>query len=298
MKQKKTISGLVPGIVMMLVPALAPAEAVKVTTVDYESVAFYPDHSTAAEVIALHHSKVAAEISANVLDVVHDTGEKVTSGDTIISLDCRSYELQLKQAGAAHEAAMAMYTNASKLLDSAKKLRKNNNVSEELYNQREADEARLKAEKNRTWAGIKTAELAVERCAIKAPYDGYISERFISKGELAMPGTPVFEIVIADAKVIQAEISSSEYDSFTHGNAFSYRYQGRDYPVEVRHILPMIDPQFRAQSFHPVDLVFVMAKHQKLPVNERCLNPRFTPFSDQKLKVFDNGGKVAADPIA
>ena len=224
------------------------AKPVNVKTVRYADVAYQPVHTTAAEVIARHDSKISAEISAVVLDVKHDTGDKVNAGDTIIELDCRTHKLQLQQAKASHDAVVAQHTNTKKLLESAKKLQKQNNISRELYNQREADEARLKAESLGTRAGIESAKIAVEKCNIIAPYDGYISERFISKGEHVQPGTPVFQIVTSASGSVEANINTFEYDSFKQGEAFQYRYDGISYDLTVDSILPVLDKTYRTHT--------------------------------------------------
>ncbi len=222
--------------------------AVNVNTVIYGDVAYYPEHSTSAEIIAINDSKVSAEISAVVTEVNHDTGDKVSTGETVISLDCRTYELQLQQAKASHDAVIAQYTNAKKLFSSAKKLQNQNNISKELYNQREADASRFKAESLGTKAGIKTAEIAVEKCSIKAPFDGYVSKRFIGKGELTQPGTAVFQMVSSDTGYVEASINTFEYDSFLNGTNFRFVFKGKDYPLNVDSILPVLDKNFRTHT--------------------------------------------------
>ena len=221
---------------------------VSVKTVRYADVAYQPVHTTAAEVIAKHDSKVSAEISAVVLNVKHDTGDKVNTGDTIIELDCRTHKLQLQQAKASHDAVVAQHTNAKKLLDSAKKLQKQNNISRELYNQREADEARLKAESISSKAGIESAKIAVEKCNIIAPYDGYISERFISKGEHAQPGTSVFQIITSAKGRVEAHINTFQYDSFLNGEDFQFAYDGLSYNIIIDSILPVLDKTYRTHT--------------------------------------------------
>jgi RND family efflux transporter MFP subunit len=226
----------------------ANTSAVNVKTVLYKDVAYYPEHSTAAEVIARHDSKVSTEISAVVVNVNHDTGDWVNEGDTVIALDCRIYKLQLQQAQAAHDAVMAQLENAKKLFASARKLQKQNNISQELYNQRDADAARLQAESLNTKAGIENAEIAVDRCSIKAPFDGYISERFISKGEHAQPGTPVFQMITSEQGRVDAHINSFEYDSFLQGTDYQYIFNGNRYALEVDSILPVLDKNYRTHT--------------------------------------------------
>ena len=222
--------------------------AVNVRTIRYGDAAYYPEHSTAAEVIARHDSEISAEIAAVVVEVIHDTGDRVNAGDTVISLDCRTYELQLQQARAAHDGVLAQLDNANKLFASAKKLQKQNNISQELYNQRNADAARLKAESINSRAGIDSAKIAVDKCSIKAPYDGYISERFISKGEHAQPGTPVFQMITSEQGRVDAQINNFEYKSFLQGTDYRYVFNGISYPLTVDSILPVLDRNYRTHT--------------------------------------------------
>ena len=226
----------------------ADAPAVNVKTVSYKDVAYYPEHNTAAEVIARHDSRVSAEIAAVVVAVNHDTGERVNQDDAVIMLDCRTYELQLKQAKAVRDAVSAQYENAKKLFASAQKLQKQNNISQELYNQRNADASRLSAELVNARAGIETARIAVDRCAIKAPYDGYISERFISKGEHVQPGTPVFHMITSEQGRVEAHINSFEYQSFLQGRDYNYVYNGTSYGLTVDRVLPVLDKTYRTHT--------------------------------------------------
>jgi len=221
---------------------------VNVKTFIYKDAAYYPEHSTAAEVIAKHDSKVSAEISATVVSVNHDTGDNISQGDTVISLDCRTYKLQLQQARATNDAVIAQYENAKKLFASAQKLQKQNNISQELYNQRNADASRLKAELINTKAGIETARIAVDKCSINAPYDGYISQRFISKGELAQPGTAVFQMITSEPGDVEAHINNFEYQSFNQGTDYQFVFNGVSYGLTVDSILPVLDKNYRTHT--------------------------------------------------
>ena len=224
------------------------ADPVSVKTVRFSEVAYYPEHSTAAEVIARHDSEISAEISAVVVNINHDTGDKVNAGDIVISLDCRTYELELQQAQASHEAIIAQLENAKKLLESARTLQKQNNISQEIVNQRIADASRFQAESLHTRAGIESAKIAVDKCAVRAPYDGYISMRHISKGELVQPGIPVFQMITSEQGEVDAHINSFEYETFLQGTDFEFVFNGKRYQLTADSILPVLDKNFRTHT--------------------------------------------------
>lgn len=256
---RKLTSALIAAGVALLIchsPAFAADshEPVKVKTVRYGDAAYYPDHSTAAEVIARNDSTLSAEIAAKVERIAHDTGERVDAGEVLVTLDCRNYQLQLQQARALHDATLAQYENAQQLFASAELLQKQNNISKELYNQRRADSKRLKAETHNSQAGVKQTKIAVENCAINAPFDGYISERLVDAGELVQPGTPVMRIIGADTGLIEAQISSPEYDSFRDGTDHRFVRNGRSYEVTITSLLPVLDSNYRT---HKARLAFI-----------------------------------------
>jgi len=229
-------------------------EPVRVKTVRYRDVAYYPEHSTAAEVIASNDSTLSAEITATVKNIAHDTGERVDAGDVLVTLDCRDYKLQLQQARARADATLAQYENAKQLFTSAELLQKQNNISKELYNQRLADSKRLKAETQDSGASVEQARIAVGKCTISAPFDGYISERLVDAGELVQPGTPVMRVVAADNGQIEAQIGATEYDSFRDGTHHRFVYDGKDYDVTIVSLLPVLDSHFRT---HKARLAFI-----------------------------------------
>ena len=127
-------------------------------------------------------------------------------------------------------------------------IRDRNNISREDYNQRQADASRLQAESLHTKAGIQNAKIAVDKCAIRAPYDGYISMRHISKGELVQPGIPVFQMITSAQGEVDAHINSFEYESFLQGTDFEFVFNGNPYELTVDSILPVLDKNFRTHT--------------------------------------------------
>ena len=221
---------------------------VRVQTVRYRDAAYYPEHATAAEVIASNDSILSTEIAATVEHIVHDTGERVAAGDTLVTLDCRNYRLQLQQARALYDATQAQSENAQQLYASAELLHRDNNISKELYNQRLADAKRLQAETRNSQAGVELAKIAVEKCAINAPFDGYISERLVDAGELVQPGTPVMRLVAANNGLIEARISTLEFDSFRDGTDLRFVQNGKAYAVTITSVLPVLDSTYRTHT--------------------------------------------------
>lgn len=223
-------------------------QAHNVQVVEYGDIAYLPKSTTAAQVIAFQDSQISSETTAQVDEILFDTASELKKGDIIIRLDCRNNQLQLEQARASQQATKALMENAEKLLKSAKTLRTNKNISEELFNQRTADAERLKAEYTGAKANTNIARLAVERCSIKAPFAGYLSERYVSKGDYVLPGTPLVRLIMSDKSEVNANINTLSYESFLNGQTHSFQYKGKRYPLKLERVLPVINNQYRTHT--------------------------------------------------
>ncbi|HEB82632.1 MAG TPA: efflux RND transporter periplasmic adaptor subunit [Gammaproteobacteria bacterium] len=227
--------------------------ALKVRTRPYRELAIYVSHAVGASVPATEDSTISAQISALIENFHVDTAYEVKKGDILVSLDCRENRLRLKQAEAALKAEQAMLKNARSQFEQAKKLSKQGNISREIYNQREAEENRLKATVESRKLARSLAELDVQRCNIKAPFDGYVTRRDASLGELTSPGTPLLQLVSKENHRVEVRINTRQLQSFVSGTDHRFIFNRRSYPLSIEHVVPLLD---KASRNHIVRLRF------------------------------------------
>lgn len=221
------------------------SKAIKVQTAAYESVAINVTHTLGGAVPARQDSNISAQISA-IIDRFHvDTGYEVQKGDLLVSLDCSENRLLLKQAEASLRAEKAQLAHAKKQFSQAKALDKQGNISKELYNQREAEENRLKATVEGRTAATDLARINVERCQIKAPFNGYITDRHASAGELTQSGTALLQLVSKTNNIVEAKINNRLLNSFSQGKNHRFVFNNRSYPLKIKFILPVLDSNTR-----------------------------------------------------
>ncbi|HVP65446.1 MAG TPA: biotin/lipoyl-binding protein [candidate division Zixibacteria bacterium] len=67
-------------------------------------------------------------------------------------------------------------------------------------------------------AKVDDAKLNLERCTVKAPFDGYVTNLNISEGEYAKPGMPIFTLIDARNWWVVANYRESELKSIRPGN--------------------------------------------------------------------------------
>lgn len=251
----KTIPLLALLLVLTLLAATQPAlaETFKVRTQPYKDLAVYVSHLVGAAVPATEDSTISAQISALIKQFHVDTAYDVKKNELLVSLDCRENHLKLKQATAALKAEQALLKNAVSQFEQAKKLSRQGNISREIYNQREAEESRLKAMVESRKLARSLAELNVQRCEIKAPFDGYVTRRDASVGELTRVGSPLLQLVSKDNHLVEVKINTRQLDSFINGENHRFIFNRRSYPLSIEHVVPLLD---KASRNHIVRLRF------------------------------------------
>lgn len=232
-------------ITLLLVSVESNAKTINVSTADYKDIAVNITRTIGGIVPAAEDSSISAQISAIINQFHVDTGHAVSKGDLLVSLDCRENQLKVDQANANLKAEKVQLGLARIQFDQARKLDKQGNISKELFNQREAEVNRLKATVENRKAALSVAAINVERCEIKAPYDGYITERMASVGELTQPGTHLLQLISKSNNIVEVKINTRLLDSFSRGNNYQFEFNNQSYSLKVDFILPVLDTSTR-----------------------------------------------------
>jgi membrane fusion protein (multidrug efflux system) len=152
----------------------------------------------AAPVYVLIRSKnsttFSAENIATVVSLLSKEGDKFKSGDTLLAFDCRIQQAELKKALAQAEATNIAYT-------SAKRLKTYGTISmHELI--------KAKTDVDIAKSDVEKFNAIVDKCTIKAPYNGSVSESMVQVGEIAKPGEPLLKIINNENLELQMQVPS------------------------------------------------------------------------------------------
>jgi multidrug efflux system membrane fusion protein len=141
------------------------------------------------------------------------TPEQVDEARTKARITARSYEeaesaLQQAQATAsqtrfAHEESKISVTASQARLEQSVHAVE---ILDTLLAQRPAKAAR-----------VSDAQLNLERCSVKAPFDGYVTNLNISEGEYAKPGIPIFTLIDNRTWYVVSNYRESELKSIRPG---------------------------------------------------------------------------------
>ena len=131
---------------------------------------------------AVQTVEIRPRVSGYLVAVKFKDGQKVKKGDLLFQIDARPFEAQLAQAKGQLAEVQATLDNLKVQLARQKKLIKSHTVSQQVYDDTQAQvhaaEARLKAAQ----AGVRAAQLNVGFTEIRSPIDGRVSYRQVDVG--------------------------------------------------------------------------------------------------------------------
>jgi RND family efflux transporter MFP subunit len=224
------------------------------------AVAVYPRRSVPATVVSLNDSQVSAEIRAPVEQVHVLVGDLVSKGDLLISLDCRDYRLALRQTTAEVARARSSTELARKQHDRSQSLSGRQQISEELLDQRQTELALARQDLALAQTRLEQAQLNVERCSVRAPFAGVITERLANIGQLAAIGTPLLRILDNTQLEVTADVPVDGVAPLSGSTDIWLQANGNRQGLTLRAITPVIDPKARS-----VEARFVFKEERALP---------------------------------
>lgn len=131
--------------------------------------------------VATNKATLSSELAARVIALPKKMGDGFKQGDTLIQLDCRLFAAQLQKVDA--EVNVAKIT-----LDSTRQLSQLNSIGT-------LEVAIAESELQKAQAEQSMAQLNVDRCDIKAPFDGYVEQLDIQRFEVVQQQQALMNIV-------------------------------------------------------------------------------------------------------
>lgn len=182
-------------------------------------------------ITAKEEVKIIAQAEGKITRLAVEEGDKVTKGQTLVTLDARILEAQTKEAQANAEDARAGYNRLERL-------RKSGLVSEQEF------------EQARTRYNVLKARLEYQRAllnytTIQSPISGVVTFRGVREGDVAVPRAHLLTVSDPQTLVMEINVSELEVPSIRVGNPIQVRvdaYPNEIFPGMVRRIFPLSDP--------------------------------------------------------
>ena len=146
------------------------------------------------ELLPFQQSKIAFEITGRILSIYVDIGDRVKKDDVLAKLDDSEVNANLEQA-------IARLDLANQVLNRFEDLRKKGFISIQDFDKAKSEYLVAKSQ-------VKFFEVKKSQTILRAPYDGFIQNRFVDEGTVINGSNPILEIL--DANKVEAHVSIPE----------------------------------------------------------------------------------------
>ena len=146
------------------------------------------------ELLPFQQSKIAFEITGRISSIYVDIGDRVKKDDVLAKLDDSEVNANLDQA-------VARLDLANQVLNRFEDLRKKGFISIQDFDKAKSEYLVAKSQ-------VKFFEVKKSQTILRAPYDGFIQNRFVDEGTVINGSNPILEIL--DANKVEAHVSIPE----------------------------------------------------------------------------------------
>ncbi len=166
--------------------------------------AYSQDMESRALVVASQEAVLSSELAARIENIAVKEMQRFQKGDLLIQFDCSLYEAQKDVVSA----------NANGALIKLKS-------DEQMLQMRSIGKYELElsiSEYEKAKSELRIAELNVERCQIKAPFDGAVEEVVVNTFETIQPQVELMKIIQTDILELEMVVSSEWISWLTIGH--------------------------------------------------------------------------------
>jgi multidrug efflux system membrane fusion protein len=175
---------------------------------------------------AVEQVELRAQVGGTIMQIRFRDGEIVHKGDLLFVIDEVPYQIRLQQADAQLETAGARLELATRQMERAVALQRNDAGSQDNVDQRAAEQRAAQAAVDGARAQIRDARFDLDHCRISAPFTGRIGTHLVSAGNLiagsraaASPTTLLATLVSLDPIWLNFDMSESDYLAFARQRA-------------------------------------------------------------------------------
>jgi membrane fusion protein (multidrug efflux system) len=196
-----------------------------------------PEASTAdtPEYVVIRPSEqvtYSSETAASINMLTIHEGSKFNKSDVLLKMDCRLQQAELDKVKAQAELAATAE-------ESAIKLKSYGSISG-------LEMAKARSDAETANADVEKLSAVVDKCVIKAPFNGSVADLMVHPLETVKPGDPLFKIISSENLEFEIAIPSAWLKWLKIGSTFYVHLNETDKTVKV--IVERIDPEIESVS--------------------------------------------------
>ena len=161
---------------------------------------------------AVNSANLVARVQGFLQDILYKDGDFVKQGTTLFTIEPEPYKLKLEQAQAAEAAAQATLTQTEAEYERQADLATRQVASKAALDNATANRDSARAKLKQAKADTAQAALNLDYTQVKAPFDGYVTARLVSKGEFVGANGPTQLATIVALDPIYVNFNVSEQD--------------------------------------------------------------------------------------
>ena len=177
------------------------------------------------KILPLNYSKLAFEVAGKIDEVKVDIGDAVKVGDILAFLDPAEMKASLNQA-------IARYDLADQALNRFKDLKQKGFISNQELDRANSDYLIAKAQ-------VDFYSVKLEQTKIRAPFNGFIQNRFFDSGTVTSPGIAILEIIASTIVEAHVSVPSNVIQGLSIGEEYSFMINNKSYPAKFKRFTQM-----------------------------------------------------------
>src|SRR4051795_6475035 len=161
---------------------------------------------------AINSANLVARAQGFLTEISYADGAAVKKGPPLFTIEPEPYQLKLQQAQAAEAAAQATTTQTQADFERQQELVQRQAASKAAYDTSVANRDNAKAKLLQAQADAKQAQINLDYTKVVAPFDGVVTARQVSVGELVGSGGTQVLATIVQLDPIYVNFTASERD--------------------------------------------------------------------------------------
>lgn len=213
-----------------------------ITLVESDSITGGPLLSGA--LVPVRDARLRAEVGGRVTEVLVDPGQRVSSGTVLARIDDSSLRDETLSARSGLSSAELGATQAARELERARTLAAAGAIAARDVETAERADLQARAALEDARARVAAREKALGNTVVRAPFNGVVSERQVSVGDIVAPGGAMFTVVDPTSLRLEGAVPAAAVGRVRVGAPVTFTvsgYEGRSFTGRVTQVNPVAD---------------------------------------------------------
>ncbi len=186
----------------------------------------------------MQQATLSTKLMGTVTEVLVQEGDRVSAGQVLVRLDARDLAAKEQQVAASVSEAEAMLREAETQAGRIRALYADSAATRAQLDQAETGLARAQAGVRAARAAAAELGAVSSYAAVRAPFAGIVTRRFVDPGAFAAPGAPLVAVQDASQLRVTVQVAPDAVRDLRRGGAIDATIEGRPARATIEGIVP------------------------------------------------------------